>query len=405
MNKHSHTCTCSIPFHSIWLYAAFSAASFFVFFLALSLSCIFIEISSVLMCVRACTSPTSTGARSNFIKTCTSIPFGHIHYIVRYAAAAFFSSRRSKWDEPNPIQEEWKSKTKPAANLMWPLLFKSMMLIERGRAGAKKISAFSFIIVGVCARFFGIATMTYRFMYTQSDLSFDCCRSIHISSIHHSLNACNWTASPPPHKFRCISFVSPCERDLLKIGMVLSDFNTMRDIKAFRLLWIYFIFFFIFIHSFIFNTFEYYYFFSEITIFCGFTAFVCANTCIVVVCGRIASHRIASKRALWILVCIFPIMFGSQVFLCSFYIDGMCVCVCACDCQSVLRNLYFFGVSLAFSHVSSVHFPSITSRIFHFLSSYVVFLPKICVSLSLPFVWVLLLSTHHTNHSSGGSLQ
>lgn len=232
---------------------------------------------------------------------------------------------------------------------MWPSLFKSMTLIE------KKRSAFNlFIFLGVRV-FFGIATMTYRFMYTQNDLLFFGCRIFHnffYSSF--SLNACNWTATTFSVHFlcltRCIQSVWESER-FAQDWHGLVHFNTRWDKGISAVNFIFFIHFGFFPSFSMHTQKDVYYFLFGNHHFCGLTAFVCANTCIVVRSYCIASHRI--EKALWILHRIFPIMFGSQVFLCSFYID-VCVCV-----RLPIRSpkfvcffSSFFGVCLAFSYVS-----------------------------------------------------
>lgn len=161
MNKHTYT---HAPFHfillDIYFCAAFSAA--ILFFPLAIVVCVFLSKFHPFSCV--CVSPTSTEARSNFIKTCTSIPFGHIHYIVRYTFFPTFS-RRSKWDDANQYKtNKIQNKTKTAAKLMWPLLFKSMTLIKRSRERKKIIFQF---YISWCA-FLGLPQwLTVFMLYTK----------------------------------------------------------------------------------------------------------------------------------------------------------------------------------------------------------------------------------------------
>lgn len=124
--------------------------------------------------------------------------------------------------------------------------------------------------------------------------------SIHI--FHSSVTACMQLNSPTTH-FRCISFVSPgstclCVREICSRLAWFCPILTRWDkgisaaVNLFH--------FFVFIHSFIFNTFEYYYFFFRKSPFLWFYCFCMCGHMYCCVRSYCIAYRITSKRALWI---------------------------------------------------------------------------------------------------------
>lgn len=259
-----------IRFHSTGS-TAFSAA---IFFSLLPLSFVYKKNYRNFIRSHICVSPTSTGARSNFIKTCTSIPFGHIHYyIVRY----FFLQGDQNETKLKTNARKKNNNKKTAAKLMADVIQINDVDREREKKKKNKRSAFNFIFLSVR---FGIATMTYR-LHTKWSLIRLLVIPFFLLFIIHWMHV---LIEQQPH-FRCISFVSPCSVHEIcpRLAWFLSIL-TRPDKGIFEFI------FFPFISVLFFLYFQYFFFGNHH--FCGlYCLCVCVNICIVVRSHCIVSHR------------------------------------------------------------------------------------------------------------------